>query len=709
VNELPEVLKVLMLEDVAADAELSLRELRSAGLRCEARRVESEEAFRSELEAFDPHVVLSDFSLPHFDGASALKLAQRVKPHTPFIFVSGSIGEDTAVQALRLGATDYVLKTNLVRLPSAVARAVEEAGERAARALAEEALRLSERAVEVSVNPIIITGDAFKGYRIVYVNPAFERVTGYKQLEVIGRDCSFLQGHDREQPELPRLREALDKGRDIQVVLRNYRKDGSLFWNDLYVTPVRDPASGQITHFVGVQHDITETKRYQEQLERQANHDELTGLANRSLLNDRLEQALATAQRYGRVVMVALADLDNFKLINDTLGHSIGDRLLQLVAERLLTCVRRGDTVARLGGDEFVLVLADQMHEAHGHDAVERVQRAIAETFHVGGHELRVSCSIGVSVYPDDGGDGETLTRLADVAMYRAKELGRSGYQFYTQEMTARIRERVALEHGLRQAVERGEFSLHYQPQFAIAGRKVIGMEALIRWQHPQLGLVSPSKFIPLAEETGLIVPIGNWVLREACMELIRMHAAGHEGLVVAVNLSARQLRQKDLVACVSAIIDETGMNPHCLELEITESMVMHNVEEVLVILAQLEEMGIKLSVDDFGTGYSSLSYLKRFPVHQLKIDRSFVRDIGTDADDTAIAQSIIALGHALDLVVLAEGVETEQQLEFLRQTGCDYAQGYLLCRPLPVEGLRAFMAGLAQQQPGAPSPSARA
>ncbi|MCW5622822.1 MAG: diguanylate cyclase, partial [Burkholderiales bacterium] len=446
-------LKVLLLEDIDTDAELATRELRRSGLDCQTCRVQTEAQFRQALVSFEPDVVLADFSMPGFDGLSALRIARVLKPGTPFIFVSGTIGEDRAVESLREGATDYVLKTRLSRLPAAVTRAITERTERTARKQAEEALRLTQQAIESSINPIIITGDQKDGAPIVYVNPAFERITGYAHDEVLGRNCRFLQGDDRTQQDLRKVRLALDQGHEARALLRNYRKDGSLFWNELYVTPVRRPDSSAVTHFVGVLHDVTDMKHYQEQLERQANYDALTGLANRNLLRDRLDQAIAAADRYDRPAMVLFVDLDNFKLINDTLGHVIGDALLVEVARRLSDCVRLGDTVARVAGDEFVVVLSDQGDEERGHEAIAGLQRSLSEPCEIQGNEITVTASIGTAMYPHDATDPESLVRLADVAMHRAKEMGRNSYQFYREEMTARIRNRVALEGGLRRAL----------------------------------------------------------------------------------------------------------------------------------------------------------------------------------------------------------------------------------------------------------------
>ena len=436
-------LRILLVEDSLEDAEITTRELSRAGLDFEYRRVETEAELTHGCTEFAPDVVLSDFTLPRFDGLSALKLVRAMQPDLPFIFVSGTIGEERAIDSLRSGATDYVLKTNLSRLPSALRRALQDAADRDERREAEETLRLRERAVEASVNPILIVSATDPAMALVYVNGAFEQVTGYSRDEVIGRNCRFLQGKDRDQPELDKIRRAIDEQREGQALLRNYRKDGSLFWNKLYVTPVRDPLSNRVTHFVGVQNDVTETKRYQDELEQQAHHDALTGLANRNSLKDRLQQALALARRYERSFSVAFIDLDNFKLINDSLGHAVGDRLLKIAAERLAACVRGGDTVARLGGDEFVLLVAEQEHEDGVYRAVRRVMAAISRPFPIDQREFKITCSVGIASFPRDGEDAETLLRNADAAMYQAKHRGRNTFRLYSFDNNANSNQRL--------------------------------------------------------------------------------------------------------------------------------------------------------------------------------------------------------------------------------------------------------------------------
>jgi len=450
---------------------------------------------------------------------------------------------------------------------------------------------------------------------------------------------------------------------------------------------------GEVVCITGIAEDITARKEVEEQLLHLAHYDTLTDLPNRTLFYDRLQQSLAHSRREDGTAAVIFIDLDRFKLVNDTLGHAAGDHLLQQAARRLKAKLRASDTVGRLGGDEFAVILSDLASADDAGAVAQQLMRVLEQPFELDGREMFITASVGITLFPTDGTDPDTLLKNADAAMYRAKEQGRNTCQFYRAEMNARSVERVSLERHLRRALERGEFLLHYQPQLHLKTGQIIGMEALIRWQHPEMGLVSPAKFIPVAEETGLIVDIGSWVLCTACAQNKAFQEAGLPPITVAVNLSPRQFRQRGLVKSIRAILEDTGLNPRYLELEITESMVMHNAEEVITTLSELEGMRLQLSVDDFGTGYSSLNYLKRFPVHRLKIDQSFVRDIGTDPDDTAIAQSIIALGHSLDLKVLAEGVETAEQLAFLENAHCDEAQGYYFSRPVPAEEVGRFIA----------------
>lgn len=555
----------------------------------------------------------------------------------------------------------------------------------------DDAIRLRDRAIESSVNAILITSCSEPGSPIVYVNPAFERITGYSREDALGRNPRFLHNDDLDQPGLEIIRTALDTQREGKATLRNYRKDGSLFWNELSIAPVRDE-TGKVTNYIGVQNDISDAKKYQDALEHQATHDTLTGLPNRSLLQDRIIQAIVHAERSAHLVAIAFIDLDNFKLINDSLGHTAGDKLIKAVSERLQAAFRSVDTVARLGGDEFVIVLYDQSSEELISRQTGRIDEVFSAPFDIDGQELFVSYSAGFSLYPQDGKNAEVLLMNADVAMYRAKERSGNSFQFYAPEMHSKISDRLVLENNLRRALENREFSLMYQPQIDLKTKKVFGMEALIRWNHPTMGMISPAKFIPLAEDTGLIVSIGEWVTRTACEQLKAFHESGLQNLMVAVNLSSRQFNESDLIPSIARILQSTGLAPEYLELELTESILMNNSQGMISILDTLKNMGLKLAIDDFGTGYSSLSYLKSFPLNKLKIDQSFVRDIATGGDSSAIVRAIINLGHSLNLQVIAEGVETKEQLDFLTAHGCNEIQGYFYSMPLSAEDFKIFM-----------------
>jgi diguanylate cyclase (GGDEF)-like protein len=456
--------------------------------------------------------------------------------------------------------------------------------------------------------------------------------------------------------------------------------------------PLRNEQN-QIVGIVGISRNVTDRKSAEEQIRFMALHDALTKLPNRTLLMDRLAQIILHAERDRGHVTVIFIDLDNFKLVNDSLGHNAGDTLLKTVAERMVACVRATDTVARLGGDEFVVLLADHGGQQSFPTALlEKLRAAIAEPIPIEGQQFHVTSSIGVATFPEDGADADALVMNADVAMYEAKQKGRDNYQFYTGEMNEAARERRLLQEGLRGAIVNKEFVLAYQPQVDLHTGAIFAVEALVRWRHPMFGMVPPAKFIPLAEESGLIGPLGDWVMREACRQNKAWQDAGIPPITMCVNVSARQFRDRSWVARVTDVLRETGMDPNYLELELTESMLMHDVDTAIDTMRQLQATGVRFSIDDFGTGYSSLSALKSFPVARLKIDQSFVRNLPDDANDRSIAMAVISLGQKLNMKVIAEGVETDEQLKFLQNNDCDAIQGFHFSRPIDPDALAAML-----------------
>lgn len=518
----------------------------------------------------------------------------------------------------------------------------------------------------------------------IFVNQKMVEMLGCEVAEMMGRPLfTFMNKTSCIDAEkyLARRQDGISEQHDFCF----RRQDGSEFWALLATSPLHDQ-SGRYTGALAMVTDISERKATEEQLKHLATHDALTGLANRALLQDRLEQSIHFARRSGRIVAVLLLDLDRFKFINDSLGHDFGDKMLRVLAQRLQQSVRTADTVARLGGDEFVILLAEVAEPEDVGLIANKILRNIADPLTIDGREMTMTASLGISLYPRDSDDGSTLIRNADIAMYRAKSQERSTFAFYSPEMNERVLEVLELESAMRQALERGEFCLHYQPKVELTSGRVVGCEALIRWQHPERGMIPPANFIPLAEETGLIVPLGTWVLREACRQARIWQDDGAPVFSVAVNLSARQFRKGNLTTIVSGILHDIGLAPGLLELELTESMVMDDPAEAEQIMRSLKNLGVSLSLDDFGTGYSSLNYLRRFPVDSLKIDRSFIRDVTTDQSGASVVTSVIDIAHNLGLTAVAEGVETREQLDFLTGCGCDMFQGYLFSKPLPAE-----------------------
>lgn len=525
--------------------------------------------------------------------------------------------------------------------------------------------------------------------RILDCNSAFARILGYPSREDVLKISALDLYSD------PGDRESFLARLSQQRVLVNFelclrRRDGSPVWVLANESLIEEAGAEAVMD--GSLIDITDRKRAEQQRWHQANHDALTDLPNRVLFNDRLSLAILHAQRRKQALVVMFLDLDHFKRVNDTLGHSAGDELLVKVADRLRRCIRQDDTVARVGGDEFLLLLNGIAREADAAVMARKILAILAEPFLIQKRELFVEASIGIGVYPDDGADAETLVTNVDTAMYRAKETGRNSFQFFTRKMQEQSQERAALESGLRRALPRGEFVLHYQPILRLRDRSVVGVEALVRWRHPEKGILSPREFIPLAEDVGLITRVGEWVLRRACEQLVAWQGAGAPALRVSVNVSPRQFQQRDFAANVRRIVKETGLEPAALDLEITESIAMHDVVHTGRVLAELADLGIQISMDDFGTGHSSLNYLKHFPIRRLKIDQSFVAGMTTHDKDHAIVATIISIARNLGLAVTAEGVETEEQADLLASLACEDVQGYLFARPAPAEEVEKLL-----------------
>lgn len=795
-------LRALIVEDEENDALLLADHLQLSGVSLDWHRVDTEQDMIAALqEPWD--IVFSDFSMPYFSGARALEILRQYEPDIPLIFVSGTIGEDSAVEAMKSGAQDYVMKGNLVRLQPAVDRELREARQRRERRKAEQTLRKLSLVVKQAADSVFITDP---DGRIEYVNPAFEKLTGYSEDEVRGKTPAILRSGKHDNACFQQLWDTINRGEIFMGSMINRRKNGELFHEEKVITPLKDE-QGQVTHFVstgrditarvqaeearnqlaailestpdlvaildpsgslrylngagrrllglqpeenvegyglqdmfpepmaqqlsvdvipavhregswtgetnlrvagvgempvsqvvlahhdaqgGVEYlstiarDISERKHFESELQHQATHDSLTDLPNRYFLIDRFRSVLSHARRHGSCAAVLFLDLDNFKRVNDSLGHAAGDGLLTQVARRLRKCLRPNDTVARHGGDEFTIVIGDLIHPENTLVVLKKLRAEFERPVVVGSQEIYVTFSTGIALYPHDGEQVEDLLRHADAAMYQAKSSGSNQYRFYAPAMNARGHELLNLEADLRHAQEHDEFLLHYQPQVDLHTGRTVGVEGLIRWQHPTRGLVSPVDFIPLLENSGLIIPVGEWVLRKACVLHRIWRNAGLHGYRISINVSAAQFCDGDLLNKVRRALLEEDMPAQSLELEITENIVMQDPEGAAETLQALHALGVRTAIDDFGTGYSSLAYLKRFPLDVLKIDRTFVRDLERDSGDAAIVEASISLAQKLGLEVIAEGVETVEQLEFLRDRGCDLIQGYCLSRPVP-------------------------
>ena len=653
-----------------------------------------------------PDVLLLDFKLPGMNALDVVREVRHVRAlRLPVIVITGHGDETSAAQTLKLGAADYLVKQDdlLNRLPVAI----ENAWYRGQLERERGALRESEerfRQMAESIGDVFWLSDPQRELAL-YVSPAFERIWHMPVAEVYADWRAWLRDvHDDDREAVRAHLDNLGQG-ELEFEFRVCPQGRETRHVVMRVFVVRD-GEGRDVRRAGIIQDITERKAQDARIEHLAYHDGLTGLPNRTMLMDRLGQALSQAQRLEQQVAVLFIDLDRFKPINDSLGHSVGDQLLREIARRLRGALRENDTVARVGGDEFQVVVSNVAGATGAARIAEKLMRALGDPFTLEGQELHVTASLGVSLFPRDGASGELLLKFADIALYEAKGEGRNAYRFFSPEMNAQAHGRLRLENDLRRAVERDELVLHYQPQLDLAIGEVCAVEALVRWNHPERGLVLPNQFIPMAEETGLVLGIGEWVLDEACRQVAQWQrdglVSGTSPLRVAVNISARQLQRPGLDGAVRRALARSGLPAACLELEITESSVMIDPQHAQSVLQSLRELGVQLSIDDFGTGYSSLAYLKRLPLDRLKIDRSFIGGIPTDSDDAAIVETIIVMTHKLGLRVIAEGVETlEQRLQLVRQ-GCDEMQGFLLAHPVPADELPGLLARLKTAASGA-------
>lgn len=647
-----------------------------------------------------PDIVITDLRMPHMDGLELIDAIATEFENLPVIVLSGTGVLADAIDALRRGAWDYLTKPiqDLEELEIMVQRSLERARlitenrtyQNNLEVLVEKRaaqLRKLTTAVEQSANSVLITD--IQGV-IEYVNPRFCTVTGYQADEVVGRKPNILKSGKTPDTVYQNLWATVSAGKEWRGELINKRKDGSFYWDLCSIAPIRNDA-GEITNFVSIKEDITARKAQEEVLAWQASHDTMTGLPNRYYLESHLTSQLMVLDRSSQYLSLLLIDVDNLKFVNDTFGHDFGDRLLIRISERLQQAACPGCTIARFLGDEFVVVPPLTEDKELAEQIAQRVKQLMSELFTVDGAEVLVTASIGMATFPDDGENVDNLLRNAEAAMYEAKRIGRNTIVAYTREFHKRAQYRLMLETRLHRALENKDFSLHYQPQIDVITGQVMGAEALLRWTPSDLPVVSPAEFIPILEETSMIVPVGTWVLYEACRQAVLWQQAGLPNLRISVNISAVQFQRGDLDETVRLVLAESGLDPALLCLELTESMLMADTLHAMNNLQELRKLRVNLSLDDFGTGYSSLAYLSRLPVQELKVDQSFVRRLDQDGSNTAVVNTIVAMAQELKLEVVAEGVETDQQLQHLVSRGCNIIQGFLYSKPLPTDQFIQF------------------
>ena len=706
--------EVLIVEDTPASLKLLSELLTEAGYY--VRQAPNGELALWTAQSRPPELILLDIRMPGIDGFEVcrrLKASPELR-HVPVIFLSAQHDTDDKVRGFALGAVDFIAKpfqaeeilartdahVRLSRAQHALAveralleqrvaeRTEELAKEVEQRRANEEFLRLASQVFEATQDAIVVTD---REARIVATNPAFTQISGYEAAEVVGRNVLMLHAGEEDAAAFEQMLQAVLKTGLWSGEILARRKNGDTYPGLLSASVVRDGA-GEVMNHVAVFMDITERKAEQHLIDFLSNHDALTGLPNRLVARQRFDKTLAAARREGRCVAVMCLDMDRFKSINDSYGHDVGDKALQVISRFLTDCVGEGDTVTRQGGDEFQVIVADDAQLSATMALAQKILAGLRKELVIDGQQITVTSSIGIAVSLTDGDSFDELVRNADTALFRAKQIGRDNYALFTERMDAEIRDKLAIQGQLRGAIARGEFEVHYQPQMCLKTGVMAGAEALLRWHNAVLGRVPPNRFIPLAEEYGLVNSIGEWVLESVCAQIKVWQDAGLGDIKVAVNLAAGQFANDATVPYVESTLRKFGIAPACLGLEITEGTVMGDPNKAVAALRKLKDIGVSISLDDFGTGYSSLSYLKRFPIDVLKIDKSFVDDVTTNANDAAIALSVISLAHNLNMRVIAEGVETREQVRFLTERGCDEMQGYFFSQPLNAEAFTALL-----------------